>query len=106
MIPKGHHVLITGATGTGKSVLAKKFVYELDPLKNTNVMSTLSAQSSCNQVQDIIEGKLIKRKKGCYGPELGKNCVIFIDDLNMPDKEQYGAQPAIEILRNGIDRKE
>ncbi|CAG9329916.1 unnamed protein product [Blepharisma stoltei] len=106
LVPRGNHVLITGATGTGKSVIAKKFIYELDPQKNINVMSTLSAQSSCNQVQDIIESKIIKRKKGYYGPELGKHCIVMIDDLNMPAKEQYGAQPAIEILRQAIDRCE
>ena len=39
---------------------------------------------------DGLEERFKKRRKGVYGPPAGKRFVIFIDDLNMPKKEEFG----------------
>lgn len=38
------------------------------------------------------------------GPPAGHQLVLFVDDMNLPDKEQWGSQPPLEMLRLLLDR--
>lgn len=94
------HVLFCGITGTGKTVSVKnQLLNGFDEDSYSSIQFAFSAATNSKQTQDIIDGKLDKRRRGVFGPPIGKTMVVFVDDLNMPTKEEFGAQPPLEMLR-------
>lgn len=104
LVRHGKPVILVGPTATGKSIYAMDYlVKKIDNDLYTALPMNFALYSSANDTQDIIMAKLDKRRKGVFGPPLGKRCVIFIDDLSFPMKEPFGAQPSVEVLRMLLD---
>ena len=97
--------LMVGPTGTGKSFYIQNNLMKLPEEKYGPAFVTFTTQITANQVQELIISKLVKRQKGTFGPPKGQKCILFIDDMNMPAKDQYGAQPPIELIRQYFDKE-
>nr|CAD7455963.1 unnamed protein product [Timema tahoe] len=95
--------LLVGPVGTGKTSTAQAVLESLDESKYSLLMINMSAQTTSNNVQDIVESRVEKRTKGVYVPPGGKTMITFMDDFNMPAKEIYGAQPPLELIRQWMD---
>ena len=100
-------VFFTGNTGVGKSIILQKYLSINQEKQNlAPIMLTFSAQTNSNTTQQTIEAKLEKKRgKEVIGSKGTSTCVIFVDDVNMPMVEKYGAQPPIELLRQLLDTK-
>ncbi|KAG7313007.1 hypothetical protein JYU34_000084 [Plutella xylostella] len=97
-------VMITGDTGVGKTVIVIEILNRMAATGHyIPVILNFSAQTSSQRTQEVIEQRLEKRPRKAIGAPLGKKVLIFIDDVNMPRLDMYGAQPTIELLRQYLD---
>ncbi|KAJ9531756.1 hypothetical protein QJQ45_021904, partial [Haematococcus lacustris] len=100
----GRSVLLTGVTGVGKSVIVVDALEGLRARKGVVPFTiNFSAQTQSVDTQYLIESKLEKKRKTKFGAPVGKRLVFFVDDINMPARDRYGAQPPIELLRQFQD---
>ncbi|KAF5292010.1 hypothetical protein FQA39_LY14127 [Lamprigera yunnana] len=103
LLQAGYPSLLTGPVGTGKTLTAQAVLNSLDPLKYCALNINMSAQTSSQAVQNMVESRLEKRTKTVFVPTGNKIMIAFLDDFNMPAKETYGSQPPLELLRQWID---
>ena len=105
-VENGKPFLLIGSSGTGKSVYVKDLINrKLDKDKFASCCLYFSSKTTPTGTQDIIMSKLDKRRKGVYGPPLGKKFIVFVDDINMPNKDDVDSQPPIELLRQLLDHQ-
>jgi len=103
-IKRQKRFLLYGDTGTGKSLYVKDLLTnKLDENEYLPNLITFAPKITAAQVQELVILKLQKRRRNQFGPPIGKHCVVFIDEVNMPITELYGAQPPIELLRQFFD---
>uniref|UniRef100_A0A8C5V6J6 Dynein axonemal heavy chain 2 n=1 Tax=Microcebus murinus TaxID=30608 RepID=A0A8C5V6J6_MICMU len=103
LVANENPVLLVGPVGTGKTSIAQSVLQSLPSSQWSVLIVNMSAQTTSNNVQSIIESRVEKRTKGVYVPFGGKSMITFMDDLNMPAKDMFGSQPPLELIRLWID---
>ena len=96
---KATPVLIVGASGTAKTSTALMFFDSLDSAKMLVKKVNFSSATTPFMCQNAVEVELDKRGGKNFGPPGGKKMTFFIDDLSMPEKNAWGDQPTLEMVR-------
>ena len=100
------NVYVTGESGTGKTAIIQNIIKSINKDEDwTFIRMNFSAQTSSKEIQSNLEKKLEQErgKKHLWGAG-GKKCLIYIDDINMPEPNEWGAHPPIELLRQYLDQ--
>ncbi|CAL6104222.1 Dynein_heavy chain [Hexamita inflata] len=96
-------VLLTGTAGSGKTSVVMNMLASLDQRQiSQNIQINFSARTSSLRIQQIVEDSLFQKGK-TYLPQPGKVGILYIDDMNLPAKDQYECSQPIEFLRFFMD---
>ncbi|CAN0142261.1 unnamed protein product, partial [Pylaiella littoralis] len=98
-----HPVLMVGGSGTAKTTTALMY---FDTLKNDSMLVkriNFSSATSAGMFQATIEGELDKRGGKNFGPPSGCGMTVFLDDVSMPEVNEWDDQPTLEIVRQLVE---
>ncbi|XP_017781324.1 PREDICTED: dynein heavy chain 10, axonemal [Nicrophorus vespilloides] len=97
-------IILVGDTGTSKTAIIQDFLRDLNQDVFILLNINFSSRTSSMDVQRNLESSVEKRTKDIYGPPMGKKLICFIDDLNMPQVDDYGTQQPIALLKLLFER--
>jgi dynein heavy chain len=95
--------VLVGLAGTGKTVLMEQYLELADPETLQTSTIDVNFYLEHRDVQHAIESVIDKRSGRIFGPPTGKKMLFFLDDLNLPEIEEFGTQNAHSMLRMIMD---
>jgi len=91
--------MLVGIAGCGKTQLLKGLLGRQDEEKRISCTINMNYFTTTNLLQSSMETVLVKKTGTSFGPPGKADLIYFVDDLNLPEVDQYDTQSAISLLR-------
>ena len=105
MVAQKFPVMFVGESGTAKTVIISNYLGSLSSDNYMKLNINFSSRTTSMDLQMNIEDNIDKRSGRIFGPKiLGKQMVIFVDDLHMPKVDVYGTQQPIALLKFFLEK--
>ena len=101
----GKNVLLIGEQGSAKTTLINSFLKKFNPEEHVVMNSNFSSTTTPQIFQKSVEAYVDKRMGNTFGPPAGKKLSMFIDDVNLPEINEWGDQCTNEFYRSMIEMK-
>lgn len=99
----GHNIACLGPSGIGKTVNILNLLQgdKLDKAKFQHFGISFSGQTMAAHVQDTLEAKLVKMRRGVYATTRSGsiNCIFFVENVHMAKPDAFGTRSALELMR-------
>lgn len=99
------NTLLVGGPGTAKTSVILMKTSKFDSTQMLLKMINFSSATTPVMFQQSIEGEVDKKTGKIFHPPGGKLMTVFIDDVSMPQVNEWGDQETLEITRQLIEQK-
>jgi len=92
-------ILLVGGPGTSKTSIALQYIRKQSKDELMFKRVNFSSETTPQIFQNIIESSVEKRSARSFGPPANKKLLVFMDDVSMPQINNWGDQVTLEIIR-------
>ncbi|KAJ9457151.1 Dynein beta chain [Diplonema papillatum] len=104
VLATGKPILLTGPDGSGKTLFVQSRMDQLSESARSQTVCFNYNTTPCN-----LKARLVSRLERKMGRKWGpvgsgqRKLIWVLDDVNTPMVDEYGTQPALELLRQNLD---
>lgn len=98
-------VLLVGGPGVAKTVTVESYLMKADAVTTLYKKINFSSATTPLIFQRTLEANIDKRVGNTYGPTAGRKMLMFIDDVSMPEINEWGDQVTNEIVRQVLENR-